>query len=104
MPEPTGLARLPLMHLERMTRFGVPRAELLRLARLDEEHLRDPDARVPLSTVARLWRAVTSQVHDPTIGLHLGADVHVREFGLVGYTMVFSKTLGAALARLVRYD
>jgi AraC-like DNA-binding protein len=102
--EPSGLARLALMHLERTTRWGIPRAELLKEAGLNESQLTDPDARIPLSAVVRLWRAVTARLPDPALGLRLGADVRVREFGLVGYTMAFSRTLGAALKRLVRYD
>ena len=101
--EPYGLARLALMHLDRVTQLGLPRAELLRAAGLDERHVRDPDARIPLSAVARLWGTIAARVEDPLIGLRLGADAHVREFGLVGCAMAYSKTLGAALTRLARY-
>jgi Arabinose-binding domain of AraC transcription regulator, N-term len=58
--EPSSLARLALIHLERAARFGVPRAELLRDAKLNEEQLRDPDARIPRSAMVRLWHAVAS--------------------------------------------
>jgi AraC-like DNA-binding protein len=102
--EPSSLARLALIHLERAARFGVPRAELLRDAKLNEEQLRDPDARIPRSAMVRLWHAVASRTPDAALGMRLGAEVRVREFGLVGYTMAFSKTVGAALKRLTRYD
>src|SRR5262245_66003368 len=102
--EPSGLARVALLHLERATRFGVPRAELLREVRLTEEQLRDPDARVPRSAIVRLWRAVASRVPDSAFGLRYGAEFRLREFGLVGYAMAFSRTVGAALERLARYD
>src|SRR5262245_5947592 len=102
--EPSGLARTALMHLDRAACFGVPRAELLRDAKLSEEQLRDPDARVPRAAIVRLWRAVASRVPDSTIGLRYGAELRLREFGVVGYTMAFSRTVGAALERLVRYD
>ena len=71
MKEPSGLARMVLLHLAHAARWGASRVELLREARLDEAQLRDPDA---------------------------------REFGLVGYTLAFSPTVGAALQRLTRYD
>src|SRR5262249_47156266 len=102
--EPSGLARVALMHLERATRFGVPRAELLREVRLTEEQLRDPDARVPRSALVRLWRAVAARAPDSGFGLRYGANFRLREFGLVGYAMAFSGTVGAALERLARYD
>ena len=104
MKEPSGLARVALMHLAYAARWGVPRAELLREARLDEEQLRDPDARVPRTALVRLWHAVASHVPDPALGLRLGTAVRAREFGLVGYTMAVSPTVAAALQRLSRYD
>src|SRR5262245_28183878 len=92
------------MHLERAACLGVPRAELLRDARLSEEQLRDPDARVPRAAIVRLWRAVASRVPDSTIGLRYGAECRLREVGLGGSGMALSRTVGAALERLVRYD
>jgi AraC-like DNA-binding protein len=104
MQEPFGLVRLALLHLEWATRAGVPRAELLREARLDEAQLRDPDARVPRAALVRLWHAVAARMHDPTFGLRLGTEVRTCAFGLVGYTLAYSPTVGAALQRLTRYD
>src|SRR5262245_11918364 len=102
--EPSGLACVALMHLAHAERWGVPRAALLRAARLDEEQLRDPDARVPRSALVRLWYAVAAHVPDPALGLRLGTAVRAREFGLVGYTMALSPTVAAALKRLARYE
>jgi AraC-like DNA-binding protein len=102
--QPTGLARLALLHLEGSARFGLSRAQLLRAAGLREEQLRDPDARIPLSAVERIWRATIARSPDPVLGLRLGARVRTRQLGLVGYTLVFSHTLGAALERLARYS
>jgi AraC-like DNA-binding protein len=102
--EPTGLARLALIHLDRTAQLGLSRPELLGAAGLTEEQLRDPDARIPLSALVRLWHAVTERVPDPTLGLLLGAPTRARELGLVGYTMLFSHTIGAALQRYARYS
>jgi AraC-like DNA-binding protein len=102
--QPSGLARLALVHLEGAPRFGLSRARLLSAAGLSEEQLRDPDARIPLSAVERLWRATTAGSSDALLGLRLGAEVRTRQLGLVGYTLVFSRTLGAALERLTRYS
>src|SRR5262245_43292644 len=70
--EPSGLTRVALIHLAHAARWGVPRAALLRAARLDEEQLRDPDARIPRAAIVRLWHAVASHVPDPALGLRLG--------------------------------
>jgi AraC-like DNA-binding protein len=104
MQEPSGLVRLVLLHLEWAARWGMPRAALLREAGLDEAQVRDPDARVPRAALVRLWHAVAARRPDPALGLHLGTAVRAREFGLVGYTLAYSPTLGAALQRLTRYD
>ena len=104
MNEPSGLARLALLHLERAAQLGVSRDTLLREAKLDERQVRDPDSRIPLTAVTRLWRVVTKHSPDPAIGLRLGADARVRELGLVGYAMAFSSTLGSALRRLGHYS
>jgi AraC-like DNA-binding protein len=104
VPEPSGLARLGLIVLDRATRLGLSREDLLQQARVDEALLRDPDHRIPISAMVRLWRAIATRTTEPTIGLRIGRDVRVRELGLVGYTMVCSRTVGAALRRLDRYD
>lgn len=104
MNEPSGLARLALMHLQRVTQLGLTRETLLREAGLDERQVQDPDSRIPLAAVARLWRSLTKHVPDPAVGLRLGADARVREFGLVGYTMAFSSTVGSALRCLGHYS
>ena len=57
--EPSGLARLALLPLARMSALGIPYAQLMRAAGLDERQLRNPDARIPLAAVARLWKAIT---------------------------------------------
>ena len=99
-----GLARLALMQLEHTTRLGVPKGELLREAGITEAQLTDPDGRIPLAAIARLWRATTSRLPDPLLGLRLGADARVRDLGLVGYTMAYSRNVESALRRLSRYS
>jgi Arabinose-binding domain of AraC transcription regulator, N-term len=89
---------------DRAPQLGVSRDTLLREAKIDERQLRDPAGRVPLAAIARLWRAVASSVSDPALGLRVGADVHVREFGVVGYALAFSSTVGSALRRLSRHS
>jgi len=100
----TGLARVLLIHLDRAVRLGASRGDLLRAARLTDAQFADPDTRIPVKAFARLWRAITERLPDPALGLRLGGDMRIREFGLVGYTMAFSGTLGAALQRFARYS
>jgi len=102
--QPSGLVRLVLVHLDKLAQLGVSRDVLLREAKIDERQLHDPDGRIPLTAVARLWRAADAQASDPAFGLRLGSEISVREWGLVGYAMAFSSTLGSALNRFAHYS
>ena len=102
-PELTGIARLPLAIVRVSPRLGLDPAELMRDASIDTLDLRDPDARVPLAKILRLWRAVAERQPDPAVGLRLGSAMTVRDLGLVGYAMAHSSSLGEALRRFSRY-
>ncbi|MGH7303540.1 MAG: AraC family transcriptional regulator [Candidatus Rokuibacteriota bacterium] len=104
MKDPSGLARLVLVQLERLAQLGLARATLLREAKIDERQLRDPDARIPLEAIARIWRVAATHVPDPAFGLRLGAETSMRDWGLVGYAVAFSSTLGSGLNRLAHYS
>jgi AraC-like DNA-binding protein len=99
----TTLARVPRILLRYAEERGFDRAELLSSAGLTEQELGDPDRRVPLDLALSLWRVVLSRTEDPLFCLEFGGAVRIREYGLVGYTMLHSRTLGCALDRLVRY-
>jgi AraC-like DNA-binding protein len=102
--QPSGLVRLVLVQLDKLGEMGVARDRLLREAKIDERQLRDPDGRIPLDAVARLWRVAASHVPDPAFGLRIGAATSVRDWGLVGYAVAFSNTLGSALNRFAHYS
>ena len=104
MKQQCGLVRLILVQLEKLGHMGLARDVLLREAKIDEQQLRDPDGRLPLDVVARLWHAAASRVADPAFGLRVGAETSVREWGLVGYAVAYSSTLGSALNRFAHYS
>ena len=104
MKQPSGLVRLVLVQLDKLGELGLARNLLLREANIDESQLRDPDGRIPLDAVTRLWHAAASHVTDPAFGLRIGADTSVREWGLVGYAVAYSSTLGSALHRFAHYS
>ena len=104
MKQPSGLVRLVLVQLDKLGQLGLAREVLLREAKVDERQLQDPDGRIPLQAVERLWRVAASHVRDPAFGLRLGAETSVREWGLVGYAAAYSSTLGSALNRFAHYS
>jgi AraC-like DNA-binding protein len=101
--ELTGLTRVALLLLQGAERLGLDRDELIRSAGFREEELRDPDGRVSVAKIWSVWRAAARCAADTAFGLHLGESATVREFGLVGYTMLHSSDLEHALVRMARF-
>ncbi|RZK15484.1 MAG: AraC family transcriptional regulator, partial [Hymenobacter sp.] len=64
----------------------------------------NPDARVPITTIQRLWPLVLAATDDPYFDLHLGRLLEVSATGTLGYVLLHAPTLGAALTQLCRYQ
>ncbi len=99
----TELARSPLLLLDFAAERGLDAESLMREAGIREQQLRDPDARVPFSSMRPLWDAVIRRAADPTLGLSIGSSLRTRQFGIVGYVMYYSPSLGMAFRDLCRY-
>ena len=104
MKQPSGLVRLVLVQLDKLSEMGISRELLLREAKIDERQLSNPDGRISLDAVTRLWHVAASHVADPAFGLRLGAETSVRDWGLVGYAVAYSSTLGSGLNRFAHYS
>ena len=100
----TQLARGPALLLRYAERNGLDRLALMRAAGLTEQDLEDPDSRIPVVAMHRLWRELLMQDGDPLIGLRIGESVTVRGTGMVGYMMRHSETLRDAYQLLSRYS
>ena len=99
----TGRIEAIRLLVEQGELLGLKRSALLESAEVDESAFEDPDGRVPVSKVWDLWRFIAREVADPDLGLKLGAQIQVRDTGVVGYAMLHSSDLRGALERLVRY-
>ncbi len=100
----SGLARLPLILLNRAAELGLDRDELVRLSGFAESELADPDARVPVQKLWQLWRLAIERTGDEDVALRVILSTPLRAYGLVGYAMANSPTLGVAMERLSRYS
>lgn len=98
------IARSPLLLLDCAETRGLDRAELMREAGLAAESLADPDARLPVANMRRLWQAVIERDDDPNLGLQVGVTATAKRMGLVGYAMYFSDDLFEAMLQLSRYE
>ena len=64
----------------------------------------NPDARVPIATIQRLWPLVIAATHDPYFDLHLGRSLNFAAVGTLAYVLLHAPTLGAAITQLCRYQ
>ena len=102
---PTALTRVPLILLEQAGRLGLDRRRLMTAAGLSSAELKDPDGRVPSSKIWKLWQQMIQEVPDAALGLKLGEhQFSPIRYGLVGYTVFYSRTVRQALHRLARYS
>jgi AraC-like DNA-binding protein len=101
--ELTGQVRFAQRLVQKAGEHGLPRQELLSGAGLRDEDLRHPDDRIPHEKIIALWRILVERVPDSALGVRLGETTPLRGLGLVGYTMLHSRSLVQALERLARY-
>lgn len=63
----------------------------------------DPDARLDLTTIRRLWSALAEQTRNPEIGFEIGMALTATNLHAIGYACLASRTVREVLERLVRY-
>ena len=97
------LARIPLLLLDQAERHGMQRDELMRMASLDPAILDDPDSRVTMSSLLKLWQAIAERQPGIPVGALIGSVIRARQLGIVGYAMYYSRDLEDAFRRLARY-
>src|SRR5262249_58867968 len=65
--------------------------------------LDDPDSRIPFSEIVSFYEQGAILTGDDAFGLHVGESVDPRAFGVIGYVVINSSTMGSAIDRAVRY-
>ena len=99
---PTVFARSARKIAKAVAVRGNPR-HLLRTVGLDDDAIDDPSLRIPYADVMILAEHAAKMTSDPAFGLHVGERLDMREYGVIGDSIVTSATLGEALRSLVRY-
>jgi len=66
--------------------------------------LADPDARVPVATVVRVWDELPALAGDDAFGLHLAELAAGAPLGLGGQLVVSAPTLGAGIERILAFE
>lgn len=92
-----ALAVQALMH------SGVPAARVLEGSGIDEADLASPARLVSHAQELRVLANAYGYSRDAALGLSLGKGMHVSAYGILGYTMLASRTLGEALQLAVAH-
>ena len=101
--EPTVDARWACLVADLLEAKQIEPEGLLRQAGLSRRQVSDPDRRIPFRKHALLFELAAEACKEPYFGLRLGAQLDVREAGLLGYVALSSPTFGQALKNVVRY-
>ena len=107
MAIPTALAALARTAIDAARAFDVPEdalAEALREARIEPSIISDPDGRVAVADLLRLWELLADRSNDKFFGLHAGETVvSARTIHVVGYAARNSSSVGECYAHTVRF-
>lgn len=87
-----------------LTQYQVDPAQVFRAAGLDPEPYRDPDSRLRLSAVKKLWEQCVRLTKNPCISFEAGMAVVPANLHAVGYAWLASRNMYEALARLARHQ
>ncbi|HEY2930018.1 AraC family transcriptional regulator [Piscinibacter sp.] len=88
---------------EALAGAGLDARALCAEAGIDLDALADSGARCPSEKVSLLWQRAAARSRDPAIALMTPQVSRPANFEVVGYAMMSSQSLHAALERLVRY-
>lgn len=101
--QPTTIASWAIVIWRALEAAGVNPRPVFEHAGVDAARLHDPNARFPVSALARAWDGAVQTSGDPCFGLRAAQQVHPTTFHALGYAWYASRTLREALERFVRY-
>ncbi len=84
--------------------FGANRLALLQEAQIDPEIIANPKARVTVEQAMDVWTAIVNQTASHNIGLECGLKARFQTMGILGYVMMNSTSIAAALKKMCTYQ
>ena len=70
---------------------------------LTADILQNPDGRLPITQVQKLWKEAVDMTGDEHLALHLGKSINTVGVGILAYVMMHCPTFGKALEKLCQY-
>lgn len=101
--QPTASAAVARFAVELFEARGVPCGPILERLGLTRELLRNPDARLPVSTYDALWSEAVRASGDPLSALEVGRQLPLAAYRIVGYSMATAATVREALTLVGEY-
>jgi AraC-like DNA-binding protein len=83
--------------------YGCPADELLDQAGIGKHLLSDPDARVGVENMGRLWKLAVQKTGDAGFGLRAASHIRPTTFHALGFALMVSSSMMDALERLQRF-
>lgn len=102
-PHATTLASWVRVICRALEAEKVASAPLLAQAGLADVSLDDPATRVPVASVATLWRLSVEATGDSAFGVRAARHSWITSFHALGYALIASPNLNDALTRVERY-
>lgn len=76
---------------------------LFKSSGIDPVLLQNPNARISVTNVDKLWQSVSQVIEDPCFAIDMAEFWHPSQIGALGYALLASSTLRRACGRAVRY-
>jgi AraC-like DNA-binding protein len=102
-PHATTLASWVKVICRTLEAEQVPSEPLLAQAGLKGLHLDDPTVRVPVDSVAALWRLSVDATGDSAFGVRAARHSWITSFHALGYALIASPSMHDAMVRVERY-
>lgn len=83
---------------------GADPEALCRVVGIDPALLRNPDGRIPITRVQRIWQEAVNATGDPNLPLQMGELINPVSVGVLAYVMMHCPTLGQAFDKLCQYQ
>ncbi|MBW1892402.1 MAG: AraC family transcriptional regulator [Deltaproteobacteria bacterium] len=89
--------------LQTMETCGFDPEHVVSMAGLDRNLLSNPDARIRIEDMSRLWKIAVKMTNDECFGLRAAANIRPTTFHALGFAIMVSSSLMDAFERLRRF-
>ncbi|MBI9083380.1 MAG: AraC family transcriptional regulator [Desulfobacterales bacterium] len=100
---PTTITSWTAVVVQTVESYGYSTDKLLAQAGIDKHLLADPDARIRVEDMRRLWSLAVQMTGDACFGLKAAAHIRPTTFHALGFALMVSSSMMDALERLQRF-